>query len=1112
MKQLQLRYKCCVFLIGWHACIMKKKDTLREKLELFIRKYYQNRLIKGLIYGVGLSLSYFLLLSMAEYFGRFPSQVRLGLFVMLMLGLGAILLYYIVYPLIQLLGFGKRLSYARAAQIIGRHFPEIDDKISNTLTLEHASLGEQSLIRAAVDQRIAALSPVPFQNAVDFKKNRKYWPVLVIPVAVVLVVALSGWWDDLSASSRRIAAYDREFLPEAPFTFKLLNNGLILEEGEDLLLQLDIQGQSIPAEAAIVLPAGSNRMNREDNGSYSYRIENVEQGFSFHFSAAGFRSKSYEVAVVPVPKLRSFNLQVNPPAYTRIKPYIVEGRLSHEVPEGSRLEWQLQAYQADYAIFKADTVEEEFLKKSSSEFSYKRTVKKDLLYSVFTANAEVRRSSIKENKIRVTKDAYPDIDVSYQMDSTNKGVLYYGGTISDDYGFSSLLQVVELGDQKIKRPLRLNKGVLKQSFSSALLLDTLAEEQSQEVKVYFELRDNDAVNGAKLRRSEVFDYRLLGIDEREQKLEEDYQQYFDTSEENRKRQEEIERALKALQRQMMQKKKMGWEEKSKVKDLLEKQQQLLKKQEENRERLEKLKEEEKKLGKKPEELEEREKQIEELEEDNRELEELMKEIEELLEELDMEKLREKLNQMEQAGEQNRQQEQRKEDLLKDLKFQKDVLEQAKKLDELSEKMEELGKDDDANSSSGQEQEKQNDIREEFEKAAEKIEELREQNAEFDNAAEKQKMEQTEQEASDEMNKADQSLQKDQQQKASESQKKAAEKMQEMSKGLQQSLMQMQAQQNQENIETLRQILENLEILSFGIEELSLRSRQTQKADPSFKQLLVEQKRLQDGALIIEDSLLALGNRVPQLKDIVYEEVGEMKRNLARGIEELEEVQMGKASASQQQVMNSANKLALLLDESMQQMLQQQASMMPGSQSCQKPGNKPSSSGMKKMLQELAQQMGDMKSGSKEGEGKKEGKGKGERGEEIVKMLSRQEQIRNALEEMKSEAGSQGSKGNLQKAIDEMKKLEEDVLDGELENNYRERLAEIETRLLESEKAELEQKQDEKRESKTADELKQLYQEELDKYLRQKETEREEINRSPIDFKNYYKKRATEYLK
>lgn len=55
-------------------------DLLIAKLDGFIRKYYKDRLIRGALYSVGLLVLFFLMASLGEYFGKFGTGVRTGLF------------------------------------------------------------------------------------------------------------------------------------------------------------------------------------------------------------------------------------------------------------------------------------------------------------------------------------------------------------------------------------------------------------------------------------------------------------------------------------------------------------------------------------------------------------------------------------------------------------------------------------------------------------------------------------------------------------------------------------------------------------------------------------------------------------------------------------------------------------------------------------------------------------------------------------------------------------------------------------------------------------------------------------------------------------------------
>ena len=59
---------------------MTSYDLLIQKLDEFIRKYYKNRLIKGLIYAISLLAIFFIVINTFEYFGHFSILIRTILF------------------------------------------------------------------------------------------------------------------------------------------------------------------------------------------------------------------------------------------------------------------------------------------------------------------------------------------------------------------------------------------------------------------------------------------------------------------------------------------------------------------------------------------------------------------------------------------------------------------------------------------------------------------------------------------------------------------------------------------------------------------------------------------------------------------------------------------------------------------------------------------------------------------------------------------------------------------------------------------------------------------------------------------------------------------------
>ena len=71
----------------------------------------------------------------------------------------------------------------------------------------------------------------------------------------------------------------------------------------------------------------------------------------------------------------------------------------------------------------------------------------------------------------------------------------------------------------------------------------------------------------------------------------------------------------------------------------------------------------------------------------------------------------------------------------------------------------------------------------------------------------------------------------------------------------------------ENIETLRQILENLIFFSKSEEELMVQMNDMDPNDPQYIQLMHKQGDLRNDAKVIEDSLFALSKRILKFQQL-----------------------------------------------------------------------------------------------------------------------------------------------------------------------------------------------------------------------------------------------------
>jgi hypothetical protein len=338
-------------------------------------------------------------------------------------------------------------------------------------------------------------------------------------------------------------------------------------------------------------------------------------------------------------------------------------------------------------------------------------------------------------------------------------------------------------------------------------------------------------------------------------------------------------------------------------------------------------------------------------------------------------------------------------------------------------------------------------------------------------------------------------------------------MKDLAESLQSAASAMQQQQQTEDLQALRQLLDNLIKLSFDQESLLEELASVPTGNPRYVELVQEQFRLREDAEMVEDSLLALASRVFEISTFVTRELADMNRHMDKGIEQLAERRVGEGRVEQQFVMTSLNNLALMLNEVMDQMMEQMANQMPGNQMCQKPGSgKPGAQGkpqMGKMQEQLNKQLQQLKDGQQPGQRNPLG------AKQFAQMAARQAAIRQALDQLAQQMQGGGEDGELAREMkeiaDQMEKTEEDLVNKVFENGTLMRQQQILTRLLEAEEAMREREISPKRESNTAEEISPAIPPSLEEYLKKRQSEIDLFKTVPADLKPYYRQLVEEYL-
>lgn len=1098
-----------------------------------MRKYYVNQLIRGAIYFSSIALAAFLFVAILEHFGQFNTKVRTTLFYSFSGITLLVFIKYLLFPILKLLSVGKKLSHEQAAKIIGIHFSEVKDKLANVLQLkQNTDAISNDLLEASIDQKIGEIKPVPFSLAINFGENKKYIKYLLAPVCIILFIVFFSP-SLLLESTSRLVAHQTDFVPQSPFQFNIENEKLSVFKNEDYQLKVKLTGKEFPNQVYIQLGEQSFIMNKTKANEFSFALKNVQKDLTFYFTGNEFNSKNYEVNVIPKPSLTDFSIELQFPKYLNLKSKIVENTGDLSIPAGTKIQWTFKTEETEELnLILPDSINS-LIQKGEDEFFYESYFYESVSYQLSMSNKYVPEGDTISYFLEVIPDLRPSIELDTKTDSNNIYLLYFNGEVKDDYGFSRLIFFSQLvledgnkGEPRLEE-IPINKSITQTDFFHVWNMASFGLQPGDRINYYFEVWDNDGVNGSKSARTQTLQYKAPSKDELAKKEKSSNEDIKEELKESIDLAKEIRDDLEALKQKMIDKKTIGFQEKKMLEKLLEKQKkvqnsiQKIKQENEQKNKLQK------EFTKQDEQLLEKQKMLEELFEKvmSEEMKEMLAEIERMMDELKKEDLEKALENMELNNEDLEKELDRNLELFKQLELEKQLADAKEKLDEIKEKQKDLKEKSEEKKSDSEEIKKdQEKLNEDFKKLEEDIEDIKKKNEELEEPNEMENTDSLEEQIKEDMKESAEKLEKQNKKDASESQESAEEKMEEMSQKLSDMQMQMQSQANAENMEDLRFLLENLMHLSFDQEKVMEDLRVIDRNDPKYVELSQTQKKLKDDAKIIEDSLFALSKRVIQLEAIVNKEITSINYNMDKAMGHLGDRQTPQANSRQQLSMTSINNLALILDQALQDMQNQM--QMQGSGKCTKPGKgKPSPGSMKKMQEALNKQMEALKKKMENGEkpGGKKGKkpGEGEPGgsggmsKELAQMAAKQAAIRQALQQMqeqlKEDGEGNGGAGQLKKLGDLMEQTETDIVNKRITNETILRQQEILTRLLESEKAEKEREKEEKRESKEFTDEFVRNQNNYLEYNKRKEKEVELLRTLPPSFNNFYKRKVSEYF-
>lgn len=1077
--------------------------ALVEKLGRYSRKYYRLQFLNGLLALGAVLIGYVGVFYVIEFNLYTSSVYRLAfLFSFIVLLIGGLVLF--TGKALLVVTNLRRPKLSEQAQLVSAHFPELKDYLVNIVELgdiQDANL----LILHSLEQKIARLSPFSFRLYFQFSMVSKR---LLIAACIALAflatgLAVPGF---VSESTYRIVHFNQQFLRPAPFAFVLVNPDLSVSKGASVELNVQCSGSQTPQNLYVVI-GGSKLLMEAHDGVFSYRLQNVQNSFSFYFTDLTYVSEKFQLEIIPEPVVLAFGVHVKAPDYTRLAEtdYLNQGSFS--APFGSLVSWRFECGDTDELkiVVGQDTVIGE---RDGSVFKAEYRCTNDFEYQVLLSNGFHRNTTVVTYQIEVIPDLFPEIRVVQLQDSVRLNQFYFKGVIGDDYGFNSLIFNLKYADIDTVYKLDIDKNSTNQDFYYFVDFNEFGTDGGY-FSYWFSVFDNDFISGFKRADSEVFQFKLPGAADFAAR---DNQSFTDIEKSVSNAQQianELKEAVNQFRYKSVSEKLSDWEKQQAIRNIALKRQELENSLNSLKQLNQQRNNQNNSFGSDRSELLEKQQQIDQLlsEMMNDELKKLFDEFNKLADEFNSDRLDELTRDYSMKMEDLSKQLDRNIEMLKRLKIEQDIergIEQVRRLENqagaMGEKFSRGTKFESIQSELSRQQADLDSVEQAFRKALELNEELDKPmrlfnlDEEFNSLKKKQ---------SEVINDGEHSSRKKTERNLGEMKQQLGN----LAFAMEQMLRNNAAAQNAENIANLKQILKNLIYVSLHQEDILILASRVSTVDPGVGQVQKQQDLIKDESKVLKDSLYALAKRTPAISAKVNGEISQVENGIANSIENLREGYFDQAIKSQQTTITSFNELALLLNEALEDLERAQSNSMPGDQECEKPGQggKSSMQKLKDAQQSLKDQMQRMIEEMKKGSG-------GRLSEEVGKTLFQQDMMKKLIQDALTDSEIGSSAKEQLRAIDQIIEQNRiDLIQKNITSSLVVRQNQILDRLLKAEKSEFERDFDDKRESNTAKQIFYSNPANVFEYNRTLKNKDENIRYYNLQLRSYYDQKYKDYI-
>lgn len=1071
------------------------EKTISQKLHALRLKDERIRIASGLLLVCAAFIVTFGSSSIIEGLFYLSSSVRTVLVLSSAIIVLAVTAVFLLRPFLSTLGILKRKSDLELAHSAGKYFPEIKDRLFNLLQLaEERKKGSLRFSAELIDASYSDLAGEVEKN--DFRRSMSFRKPALIGRSVVYGLAFFGILYVVSPAyfgdgMYRLAHFNTEFERPQAFTLSIEPGDIEAVRGDSVTIRVHVEGDPQPALSLYTRQEGQAEfekfvLDQQSGTIFTHAINQVRRTTEYYAARKDQKTPQHTITVHDRPSIRNLNITLNYPVYTALPARSLDDNTGNVTAiRGTRATVEIgsnkELVEAKMRFDRGDAVGMDIDEKTArAQF----TVNRDDRYHIqLEDTGGIQNTDRIEYTVRVVEDEHPVVTIvepgrDKNIDENLRMPMML--RIRDDFGFSKLQIGYRLVESRYEQPqegysyidIPVPSGASNDEIVEYLwnIRDQMFLSPEDVVSYYAVVYDNDTVSGPKRGESEKYVFRLpsldeifAGMDKQQSKSREDLEYSADEAEQLKRELDDIARELQLAQHEM------NWEREQRMKEMLDRYEELQDNLEQMGQDLEEMVDEMQRHDVLSHETLEKYLELQELYQQlsDPEFKKAMEKLREAMDSMDPNELRDAMRDMTFNEEQFRQSLERTLNLLKRVQIEQKVDELLKRSEQMVEEQKAVGEEmaemDDAGAGKADQLDEQlDDLKQQLERMMEELAGLQERMEEFPTEMPLDDLQKT----MDDMSAADMQEQIDRMKQ--QMQQGDMQQMQQQHKQMQQDLGQMQqniAQMQQSLLEDqMRQIVNEMRRALRNINELSKRQENlrddTRSLEPN-SQLFRDNARNQSEIVsdlnnVVED-LVSLSQKTFAITPDMGRAIGRSFQQMQEALDRLNSRSGNQASRQQEGAMGSLNEASLLLQQSLQAMMQGGAG-----------------GGMAGFMQQLQNMAGQQQQLNIETGELGQGEMSMEQRAQMSRLAGEQEAVRRSLEELQREMQGTGARerilGDLERIEQDMREVVTGLSADELQPETIQRQERILSRLLDAQRSIRERDYEERREGRVADQI------------------------------------------